>query len=241
MASSGLIASYGKPVYVRLLPGDGPGQQRLLRLQRRRLLARAELLDERVHRRLAAHRDVLRGGSVAGIDAQLRGARPAAACTASRRARRSRRRRCRSSGRRRSAARPTSRQQPRRLLPGRSLRRLGRHRLLQQFPNFTGLRRFYKRVPAASRSRSASGRSGAATTRRSSSELFKWVDAHHRVCDDALQPGLRRQRPARLGDPASTAAIRSQLGGPRFLGSRRTGAAPDLTPVAPGAARRGRV
>ena len=226
---SALIAHYGKPGLHPPAAGDGPGQQRLLRLQRRRLLARPGLRAERVHRRLAARRDrAARRHASATIDAQPAALGQPPLHGHRRRRRRSPRRRSRSSGRRRSPARPTSRP----TAPPPTTRAtayvdwVGTD-FYSKFPNFAGLDAFYKRVPGQAVRVRRVGDLGRRRPGLRRAVLRVGQRAPARA-DDALQPGLRDQRPVPLNLDPDRRAIRVRRDrAPRFppVSARRSCAA----------------
>ena len=85
-----------------------------------------------------------------------------------------------------------------------------------RFPNFTGLRpsTAVPSKPFAFGEWAIWGADDPAFV----SEFFKWVDSHHRVAMMLYNQGYDATGPLDLGGyPASTAAVRSQLGGSRFL------------------------
>ena len=86
-----------------------------------------------------------------------------------------------------------------------------------RFPNFTGLETFYNEFPGkpfAFGEWAIWGADDPAFV----SQLFKWVDAHRRVSMMLYNQGYDATGPLDLGEyPASTAAVRSQLGASRFL------------------------
>jgi hypothetical protein len=88
-----------------------------------------------------------------------------------------------------------------------------------KFPNFTGLDAFYKAFPGkpfAFGEWAIWGGDNPAFV----AQLFKWVDGHPRVRMMVYNQGYQTNGPFRLNlDPASTAAIRQALARPRFLAS----------------------
>jgi hypothetical protein len=86
-----------------------------------------------------------------------------------------------------------------------------------RFPNFAGLETFYKEFqhkPFAFGEWAVWGVDDPAFV----SELFKWVNAHHRVAMMLYNQGYDATGPLDLGEsPASTAAVRSELRASRFL------------------------
>ena len=86
-----------------------------------------------------------------------------------------------------------------------------------RFPNFTGLETFYKefpRKPFAFGEWAVWGADAPAFV----GQFFKWVDAHRRVAMMLYNQGYDANGPLDLGVyPASTAAVRSELGASRFL------------------------
>jgi hypothetical protein len=86
-----------------------------------------------------------------------------------------------------------------------------------RFPNFTGLDTFYKQFPGKPFAFGEWAMWGADDP-AFVGELFKWVDTHHRVAMMLYNQGYDANGPLDLGVyPASTAAVRSQLGASRFL------------------------
>jgi len=86
-----------------------------------------------------------------------------------------------------------------------------------RFPNFTGLETFYKEFPGKPFAFGEWALWGADDP-AFVGELFKWVDAHHRVAMMLYNQGYDANGPLDLGVyPASTAAVRSELGDSRFL------------------------
>ena len=87
-----------------------------------------------------------------------------------------------------------------------------------RFPNFAGLQTFYgehPHKPFAFGEWAIWGADDPAFV----SEFFKWINAHHRVSMVLYNQGYDATGPLDLGEyPASTAAVRSELGGSRFLG-----------------------
>jgi len=86
-----------------------------------------------------------------------------------------------------------------------------------KFPNFTGLDAFYKAFPGkpfAFGEWAIWGGDNPSFV----AQLFEWVDSHARVRMMLYNQGYETNGPFRLNlDPASTAAIRAQIASPRFL------------------------
>jgi len=86
-----------------------------------------------------------------------------------------------------------------------------------RFPNFTGLEAFYKEFPGKPFAFGEWALWGADDP-AFVSQLFTWVNAHRRVAMMLYNQGYDANGPLDLGVyPASTAALRGQLGASRFL------------------------
>ena len=212
-----LIASYHRPVYVRLLPEMDQANNAYCAFN---VDGSSRGPSYSTTNFVAAWRRtviILRGGPVAGIDAQLTslGLAPLHGLPA-------------------SASMPTPAvsfvwtpqvagapdipaNSPAAYYPGdRYVDWVGTD-FYSRFPNFTGLETFYKEFPNkpfAFGEWAIWGADDPAFV----SEFFKWVNAHHRVAMMLYNQGYEANGPLDLGAyPASTTAVRGQLNASRFL------------------------